>query len=172
MNNYTILTFDEISSTSDLLKEHYSSFSNFTIIKANYQSEGRGQFDRKWISNQGENLLFSILLKDLNIKNLEFLKKWIIEGLFKLLKSYNMQPIFKEPNDIYINEDKICGILFETRTLNDLLEYVVIGIGLNINQTDFNGIKATSIKKINNYIVDKDEVFEKLLEILLSSYKT
>lgn len=171
MINYTVLSFDEISSTSDVLKEHFSSFSHFTIIKTNYQTEGRGQFDRKWRSNKGENLLFSILLKDLSIENLPFLKSWIIEALLTILKTYGMHPNFKEPNDIYIDEQKICGILFETRTQNDMLTYVVIGIGLNVNQSDFNELNATSIKNQIKKDINQDQLFEALLEILLKSYK-
>ncbi len=171
MTNYTILSFDELTSTSDLLKEHFSSFSHFTMIKTNYQTKGRGQFDRTWISNKNENLLFSILLKDLSVNDIEYLKDWIVNGLFKLLTDYQMQPVFKEPNDIYVNDKKICGILFETRTQNDQLVYAVIGIGLNVCQTEFNELNATSMHNVLNQQLKTDEVFDKLVKILLTSYQ-
>ena len=171
MTNYTILSFDEISSTSDLLKEHFSSFSHFTIIKSKYQSQGRGQFDRIWESNKDENLLFSILLKDLEVSHLAYLKQWIIYGLQKVLKSYGVSSRFREPNDIYVNDQKICGILFETRTQHEMFTYVVIGIGLNVNQSDFEGLNATSIKNQIKKEVNQDQLFESLLNILLETYK-
>jgi biotin-(acetyl-CoA carboxylase) ligase len=67
MMSYTLFSFDEIKSTSDLLKEHFSSFSHFTIIKTNYQYKGRGQYERTWTSNRNENILFSLLL---NLRNI------------------------------------------------------------------------------------------------------
>src|SRR5690554_3726101 len=108
MINYTILSFDEVTSTSDILKEHFSSFSDFTIIKSNHQTKGRGQFDRSWTSNKDENLLFSILLKDLSINHIEYLKNWIVKSLFELFHAHQMTVSFKEPNDIYVDDKKIC----------------------------------------------------------------
>lgn len=171
MMSYTLLSFDEIKSTSDLLKEHFSSFSHFTIIKTNYQFKGRGQYDRVWSSHRDENILFSILLKDLHIKDMNGLKQWIVESIMTFLKSYQLNPKFVEPNDIYINEQKICGILFESRTTQESLDYVVIGIGLNINQIDFQSLNATSMKKILNQTFDIQLLFDELLNVLLNSYK-
>ena len=99
------------------------------------------------------------------------LKQWIIDSISTLLKNYNLNPQFKQPNDIYINNQKICGILFESRTTYKLLDYVVIGIGLNVNQVEFNDLKATSIKKELNTTFDLQILFDELLEILLNTYK-
>ncbi len=171
MINYTLLSFDKITSTSDLLKEHFSSFSHFTIIKTNHQIHGRGQYDRVWVSNPNENILFSILLKDLDINQMDELKQWIIESISMLLKKYKLNPRFKQPNDIYINDQKICGILFESRTTQKLLDYVVIGVGLNVNQVDFFDIEASSMKNELNMTFDLQKLFDELLDILLNTYK-
>lgn len=170
MMSYTLLSFDEIKSTSDLLKEHFSSFSHFTIIKTNYQNQGRGQYERTWMSDKNENILFSVLLKDLHIKQIDDLKQWMIDSIMTLLKSYQLNPVFKKPNDIYIDHQKICGILFETRTLNETLEYVIIGVGLNVNQINFQTLNATSMKKILNQTFDIQFLFNELLNIMLKSY--
>lgn len=171
MISYTLLSFDEIKSTSDLLKEHFSSFSHFTVIKTNYQINGRGQYDRVWSSHKDENILFSILLKDLHIKQMNDLKQWIIKSIMSFLTSYQLQPTFKKPNDIFIQDQKICGILFESRTTQESLDYVVIGIGLNINQIDFKSLNATSMKKTLHKTFDIGSLFDELLEIMITAYK-
>jgi biotin-[acetyl-CoA-carboxylase] ligase BirA-like protein len=171
MMSYTLLSFDEIKSTSDLLKEHFSSFSHFTIIKTNYQYKGRGQYERTWTSNRNENILFSLLLKDLHIKHIDDLKQWMIESIIGFLKSHQLNPVFKKPNDIYINNQKICGILFETRTLNETLEYVIIGVGLNVNQENFQALNATSMKKILKQTFNIQTLFDELLNMMITTYK-
>lgn len=168
--NYTLLAFDELESTSDLLKEHFSSFSHFTIVKTNYQNKGRGQREKLWASNKDENILFSILLKDLDILQMDNLKQWTIESIINFLKTYNLDAEFREPNDIYIGADKISGILIESRSTKSHLNYVVIGVGININQLDFEGFKATSMKKLLKKTFDIEEMFENLLKILLNKY--
>lgn len=170
MINYTLLSFDETTSTSDLLKEHFSSFSHFTIIKTNYQTQGRGQYDRTWSSNPNENILFSILLKDLDVDQMDVLKQWIIDSISEFLESFDLNPQFKMPNDIYVDNQKICGILFESRTTHKLLDYVVIGIGLNVNQVDFKDLDATSMKKNLNQSFVIESLFDDLLKILIKNY--
>ena len=79
----------------------------------------------------------------------------------------------KLPNDILCNGKKICGILCESSIINDKVNYLIIGIGLNVNQTNFNEeIKdiATSLKNELGYDIDKEElinVIEKEIEKLL-----
>jgi biotin-[acetyl-CoA-carboxylase] ligase BirA-like protein len=171
MISYTLLSFDEINSTSDLLKEHYSSFSNFTVIKTNYQIKGRGQFDRTWSSNKGENILFSILLKDLHVDQMDALKRWVITSLVDFLTFSQLKPVFKEPNDIYVENQKICGILVESRTTQKSLDYVVIGIGLNVNQIDFQSLNATSMKKSLHKSFNIQELFDELLKVMMNDYE-
>jgi len=168
--SYTFLSFDRLTSTSDLLKEHYSSFSHLTFIKTDFQTKGRGQFDRMWVSNPKENLLFSVLLKDLDVKYLDDIKKWIINGLMDVLNNQGIKATFKEPNDLYIGNDKICGILMESRTTGNLLEYVIIGVGLNVNQTEFLNLNATSMSLIKDQKFDINELMQSIIDSLLNSY--
>lgn len=170
MINYTLLSFDKMISTSDLLKEHFSSFSHFTVIKTNYQTQGRGQYERTWSSNPNENILFSILLKDLNVNQMDYLKQWIANSIIEFLRSFDLHPQFKQPNDIYVDNKKICGILFESRTTHKLLDYVVIGIGINVNQVDFKELEATSMKNSLNECFNIDVLFNQLLKIVLTNY--
>ncbi len=81
MISYTLLEFEELDSTSNFLKENQTYFPNMTIIKTNHQTQGRGQFDRQWESKAGENLLFSILLKDIDVSKTYDIKRWITSVL-------------------------------------------------------------------------------------------
>lgn len=95
----------------------------------------------------------------------------IKDSLLKLLSKYNIKKTFKEPNDILVNGKKILGILIESKinSNSNYYDYVIVGIGININQTIFNNLEATSFKILKNkkYIVD--EILNKLLEIINSS---
>ncbi len=142
-----------------------------TIIRANYQTKGRGQFERTWSSNKNENLLFSILLKNVKINQSGKLKQWIMEGLITFFQSQGILPEFKEPNDLYVGENKLAGILIESLSLEDTFDVVVIGIGLNINQTVFDGLKACSLATLTKHRYDLHHLFKDVIETLLKTYQ-
>jgi BirA family transcriptional regulator, biotin operon repressor / biotin---[acetyl-CoA-carboxylase] ligase len=170
MTSYTLLEFDNLESTSDFLKENHSYFPHMTFIRANYQSKGRGQYDRNWSSNASENLLFSILLKDQNLNPIQ-IKTWIMESLISFIQSFKLIPYYKEPNDIYVEDQKICGILIETKSNGKEYDYVIVGIGLNVNQDQFDKLNATSIKLLTNINFQLKDVFSKLINVLMTDYK-
>jgi len=167
---YTLLEFDQINSTSNFLKENQTYFPHMTIIRANHQTEGRGQFDRKWESNPGENLLFSILLKEIPIDKMYKIKSWVVTTLMTYFQHKGILVYFKEPNDIYIDERKICGILIETQSSTDTFDYVVVGVGLNLNQVIFEHPFATSMKKELKENFSEKIIFDEILKLLISEY--
>jgi BirA family transcriptional regulator, biotin operon repressor / biotin---[acetyl-CoA-carboxylase] ligase len=167
---YTLLEFDEINSTSNFLKENHTYFPHMTIIRANHQTEGRGQFDRKWESNHGENLLFSVLLKEIPIEKMYKIKSWIITTLMSFFQQKNILVYFKEPNDIYIDERKLCGILIETQSSSLMLDYVIVGVGINLNQVVFEHPFATSMKKELKEHFSEKLIFDEILNMLMSEY--
>lgn len=171
MISFTLLEFDSIHSTSDLLKENHSYFPHMTFIRANHQTKGRGQFDRIWLSNHGENLLFSVLIKDIPIHKSYEMKLWILESLVIYLKRFGIDVYFKEPNDLYVDDQKICGILIETQSSSSLFEYAVIGIGINLNQKYFPGMNATSIAKIIGHEINLKETFQDLIAIMIKEFE-
>ncbi len=121
----------------DLLKSR--DLQEGTIIYTNYQSEGRGQTGNKWESEDGKNLLLSILLMPSMIDPSEqfILSIAISLGICDFIKRYIPHCKIKWPNDIYVNDDKIAGILIENSLLEDHIEYSIAGIGVNINQEKF-----------------------------------
>lgn len=132
---YHYLHFEEIDSTNNYLKNSYQLLNNFTFVTADYQSKGRGRNERVWESEKGKNLMFSMLIKDSNLlENSAHLSIMIAVIISDLLEKYGLNNVsIKWPNDILINDKKVCGILLEGQLPN----YVVIGVGLNVNQKAF-----------------------------------
>ena len=116
------------------------------IIISDFQTKGKGQRANTWHSDRGENLLFSFLVKpDLSVND-QF-KLHIITSI-SIIRTLSKVGIYdakiKWPNDIYIRDKKISGILIESQVSTRKITQSVIGIGLNINQTKFNRLNATS----------------------------
>lgn len=129
--------FKSIDSTSHYLKRNYKSFDNMTFVSTDYQKSGHGRMTRKWISNANENLMFSFLIKDENlIKEYSSISIAIAVAIYNALKKIKLKDIsIKWPNDVYIKNKKICGILLESITDDDKLQCLIVGIGININSS-------------------------------------
>ena len=165
-----VIHFNEIDSTNKYLKERYTSLDNFTFVSSNYQSEGKGRGDHTWKAIKGENLLFSILLKEKDIiSKYEYLPIVTPYLISKYLEDkYHLITSIKWPNDIYVNDKKICGILLE----GQVEQYIVIGIGLNVNQVEFIGEykkTPTSIKLELNKDINIDELKDDLFTYIYSN---
>ncbi|MBE0701561.1 MAG: biotin--[acetyl-CoA-carboxylase] ligase [Acholeplasmataceae bacterium] len=168
---HTIIEFEKLTSTSNFLKEKYLDFPSFTMVRSDFQTKGRGQFDRTWESLPRKNLLFSLLLKNIPFHQLEKIKTWMINQLNNLLVSFNLDVEFKPPNDLYVDDKKICGILIETKTGEGKFEYVIIGVGLNVNQLIFRSSHATSIRVITKKKTQISALFHDFSSKLLHSYQ-
>jgi BirA family transcriptional regulator, biotin operon repressor / biotin---[acetyl-CoA-carboxylase] ligase len=148
------LHFKEIDSTNTYASNLLAKTTPIdgTVISADYQSTGKGQFDRKWLSNRGENLIMSIILLPNFLKANEqiFLNMAIALAIKDYLNDFNNGFSIKWPNDIYYNDSKIAGILIQNQLQGELIKGSVVGIGLNLNQIDFDPLvlNPTSLKKI------------------------
>ena len=171
------LHFIELDSTNDYLKNNYESLNNLTFVSADYQIKGRGRNERKWFSSKGENLLFSILIKEnITLKEPGLYSIYCIVEIAKYLEKIGLKNVLiKWPNDIYVNDKKILGVLSEGKYLGSNLLYVIVGIGLNVNQQYLNEqlIRPfTSIYNELNHPIDierlKDEIFPLLEKLLLN----
>ncbi len=131
-----------LDSTNSEVRRRISQLDNLSVTAAWSQSAGRGQADHKWHSATGENLTFTLLLKftpesPLKARDALLLTETITFALREFLASEGVISRIKWPNDIYVGELKICGILIENILEGDDVAASIIGVGLNLNQTVF-----------------------------------
>jgi BirA family biotin operon repressor/biotin-[acetyl-CoA-carboxylase] ligase len=151
-----LVTIKEVDSTNTFLKTLLSNSKPLpegTVIMAESQYAGRGQQQNKWHSEPGKNLTFSILLNPsfLAVNNQFDLNRIVSLGVYDGLKPYLGENLkIKWPNDIYYGDRKLGGILIETHVQGSQIKNAIIGIGLNINQENFDpgAGNAISVKQI------------------------
>lgn len=172
-----IIKLDAIDSTNAFLKQisTVEPLEDYTVVTAKQQTKGRGQMGKHWHAKAGENLTFSVFkrINGLSFSNQFYLSIVVALALHKTLKFYNVPNLFvKWPNDILSANRKIAGILIENVVKQNKLDYAIIGIGLNVNQTEFNNlINATSIKNCSGKTYNLDEILLKFLVILKQTFK-
>ena len=144
---------------------------NGKVIIAEIQTNGIGTKGRSWYTGVGNNIAMTIILKPkCNLEKLEGITvkiaECIKEAIFKL---YNIQLEIKKPNDLILNNKKICGILTKINTIGEKINYLIIGIGLNVNEEHFDKETiniATSLKKEFKKEFSREDIIIKIIEIL------
>jgi BirA family transcriptional regulator, biotin operon repressor / biotin---[acetyl-CoA-carboxylase] ligase len=156
---------------AEKLIEDNNFFEGTTIVTPN-QTRGKGQRGNKWESETGKNLTFSVIFKPhfLPVQNQFYLNIFTSLAIISVLKKYSTGFMVKWPNDIYWCNYKIGGILIENKLKIPNLESSITGIGLNINQEDFAGPNATSLRKIINAEVDLETLLSEILAGLEAYY--
>ena len=164
-----IIKLNAIDSTNDYLKNLLDKkpIINYTVVTANFQNKGKGQMGGFWESEADKNLICSVYLSNSIIKlsNQFVINIIVCLAIKKSLNKFNIPQVsVKWPNDIMSGSFKICGVLIENIIKNSSIQDIIIGIGLNVNQTIFkNSPNATSIKKISGNFYNTDEI---LFEII------
>ena len=136
---HDIMWLDTVDSTNDEARRHISDIDNLSVLSALEQTAGRGQRGNRWTSRPGENLTFSIVLKSpvLMADDHFALNEIAALSVTDFLSIYGIKAEIKWPNDIYVDGRKICGILIENSFRGKSISTSIIGIGLNINQRNF-----------------------------------
>lgn len=166
--------FDIISSTNDYalsITNHFL-FKEGLIISSNFQNNGKGQYGNSWHSEFAKNLLISIVIyPNLSIKKKFDLNKIASLAVCELLCYFGLNAYIKWPNDIIVNDKKICGILIENIISNKIIKKSVIGFGININQTKFKkyNIPATSLKILNQKSFNVKKVKKELVNYFFNN---
>ena len=137
---HDIIWLESVDSTNEEAKRHISDIDNLSVLSALEQTAGRGQRGNTWTSNTGENLMFSIVLKDpkISARDQFVLNEIASLSVVDFLSKHEILAEIKWPNDIYVGSKKICGILIENSLHGTAISSSIIGIGLNINQRNFN----------------------------------
>ena len=137
---HDIIWLESVDSTNEEAKRHISDIDNLAVLSALEQTAGRGQRGNTWTSTPGENLMFSIVLKDpkISARDQFVLNEIASLAVVDFLSMHGITARIKWPNDIYVGSKKICGILIENSLQGSAISSSIIGIGLNINQRNFN----------------------------------
>lgn len=132
--------FDEIDSTQKKARElAEKKVENGTIIITDYQTKGMGTHNRSWYHEKEKNIAFSLILyPKCNINNLESLTIDIAKTMQHVVEElYEIKLEIKKPNDLIYHKKKVGGILTQIVTNGEKIKYLIIGIGMNINSTNF-----------------------------------
>lgn len=167
-----IIHFKEIKSTNllalSMMKENKRSLP--FVITTDFQTSGKSQGSNKWDSENGKNVLMSVAINtDIKIENQFILNVISSLSVLDLLEDLNLENLsVKWPNDILVGKRKIAGILIQNKLLSDTIKSTVIGIGLNVNQSNFTTFKreATSVKNEHSINLSLSEISDRLLDFL------
>jgi BirA family biotin operon repressor/biotin-[acetyl-CoA-carboxylase] ligase len=172
-----IIKLDAIGSTNTYLKEilTHSNLENFTVVVTENQFQGKGQRGSVWVDEVGSSLTFSVLVKELLVSPEYVFDLNILVALSvrqSLNKLLNLPFNIKWPNDILSYNKKVGGILIENVIKASGETLSVVGIGINVNQENFDHLpQASSLFRLCGVKIDKDELMHKIMESLTSYCK-
>lgn len=169
-----IIRLETVDSTNTYALQHFEELDDLSVICTNIQTKGKGRFDRVWFSDSTENIYLSFVLKPNQKTYIANLTQYLCVVVAKIIEKYNIKPQIKWPNDVLINDKKICGILCESYLKNNKIEGLVLGVGINLNMTK-NMLKkinkpATSLNIETGKNINKEDFLKKLLEEFFVNY--
>ncbi len=130
--------FQELDSTNlEARRQAEAGAPHGACLAAEHQTAGRGRLDRRWLAPEGTCLLFSLILRpQLRLDQVFGLTSLAALAVCRAVESLSdLQPLIKWPNDVFLNGSKLAGILTEFTSRAENLEFVVVGVGLNVNLT-------------------------------------
>ncbi len=172
MHKLNLIKLDATTSTNDMIRKGYSegTYSDGDLVWTTNQTKGRGQRKKSWHSEPGKNLAFSICkaFKQLDITNAFLISQVVSFAMVEVLNSFQLPNVkIKWPNDIMSDSSKIGGILIENILQGNRLVRSIIGVGLNINQTQFDQLpNATSMALVGQQHVDPETVLHRVVTVL------
>ena len=174
MIDFKIVHVDETDSTNRWMKENGE---GEMVVVADFQTAGKGCGTNTWESERGKNLLLSVLIHPQKVTaRTQFIITQIVSVALCNTLQQVMEPLtatlppisIKWPNDIYVGDKKICGVLIENRLEGHRIKDCIIGIGLDVNQTVFvsDAPNPVSIKQLTGRDTDRDELLAAFLDEL------
>ena len=164
---FKVFRFNKVKSTNNTaIRIIKTSDFDYGMIVSEIQSNGKGQYGKKWISYKGNlfvSFFFNLKNFDINLNKFTKLNCLLVKKL--LTSYYRNKIIFKKPNDLLINKKKICGILQETLTkLNK--KYLIVGIGINLIKSPFiRNYPTTNLYELLDKKVSKRQIANELKKI-------
>lgn len=144
-------------------------------IRTHFQIEGKGQLGNKWESEDGMNLLFSMMLHPTKIAaDKQFLLSQLVSvAIIRVLEQYTTEITIKWPNDIYWKDKKLGGILIENVLQGKNIKTSVVGIGINVNQQVFtsDAPNPVSLRQIKKAETDVAVLFDEIRTAILQRYQ-
>ncbi|MGL5637683.1 MAG: biotin--[acetyl-CoA-carboxylase] ligase [Bacteroidales bacterium] len=173
----TKIYLDEVDSTNKYLRELTDKNKHLeegTLIWSKKQTKGRGQTGNNWESEENKNLTFSFVLYPvfIHINEQFILSELVATALLEELSLIASGFSIKWPNDIYWMDKKIAGILIENDLIGSQIDETIIGIGLNVNQTQFisNAPNPVSLKQITGENYNLEELLDSIMSNIFSKY--
>lgn len=168
-----LLVFETLDSTNSTAKDLARAGAlEGTVVIARTQSHGRGRFDRRWTSPEGGIYLSLIVRPNVASENVSLLSLVAALVVARTIDVFGVRARIKWPNDILVNNKKIAGILLESEIKGGKIEYVIIGIGINLN-SDVSQLpqdirdQSTSMKSEKGISID----YHKFLTVLLHQFE-
>ena len=172
--DFRIIHIDETDSTNCWLKENGV---GTMVVTTDYQTAGKGCGTNSWESERGKNLTFSMLIHPTDIPASQQFRitEVVSVALCEVLERYLLTVpelaeglSIKWPNDIYMGDKKICGVLIENRLQGNVIVDSIIGIGLNVNQTEFvsDAPNPVSLRQLLGREIDREALLHDFLETL------
>lgn len=170
-----IVKLDKTDSTNTWAAQHETELDKTTLVYCKEQTAGRGQRGNSWESEPGKNITASLIFHPDNFTaDKQFLiSESIALGIIKFLDNKGVSAKVKWPNDIYVEDKKICGILVEHVVVGKNITRCIAGFGLNINQRKFyseapNPVSLTMVTGKQYEVDDEIKDLASLLERQIS----
>ncbi len=163
--NMTIKHLAETDSTNTQLRQwmNAEAVADYSVVWSDYQTSGRGQVGNSWESERGKNLLMSIVVRPqrLDVHQQFYLSMAVSNAILDAIAKHVPSVEVKWPNDIYVDNQKLAGILIENTLRGSEIADTIVGLGLNVNQTKFVSDAPNPISLKN--ILGRDLNVEQLL---------
>jgi BirA family biotin operon repressor/biotin-[acetyl-CoA-carboxylase] ligase len=168
-----IIVLDKVPSTNKFLKDNWQKFPSETVVWALEQTEAYGRKKDKWYAPFG-GLWFSVLFKPRKRPLIAYyyVRMYSLAVVDLLKRRYNLEAIIKWPNDILVDEKKICGILGESIYSGDKPSCVIVGVGMNVNNdlTEDLSSSAVSLKQLIGKEATLNKILREINHIAYHSY--
>lgn len=169
-----IYHFDITASTNDDARDE--KYREGDVIWADFQTAGRGQRGHIWHSHKGKNLTFSVVLEPIFVSISEqfSVSEVVALSLVDMLAEYGIEAKIKWTNDIYVGDKKLVGILIEHSLAPKSLRRTIVGVGINVNQTEFDSSipNPVSMAQLLCKQLDAEEVLKCFIKNLQRNYES